>query len=250
MKVLLPLIISTIAGLSTVIGALFIFLRFQKDNISKFISFCLAFSLSVMICISITDLIPSSSLNLLSTYKLSKGLIICLISFLIGVFSINFINKKLKNIKKGSSLYKVGVLSMLALALHNLPEGIATFMSSYQDLELGLKLSLAIICHNIPEGIAIAIPIYYATSSKTQALKKTLISGLTEPLGAILAYLFLAKYITNELISIILIFVAGIMITLSINDLFPEAIKYQKKKYIILGLVSGSIVMLINHFLL
>lgn len=247
MKILIPLLISSIAGLSTVLGALVIFFKIKKQNISKFITFCLSFSLSVMICISITDLIPNSTLILYSKYNLFKCIIICLISFLIGVISINLINKKIKKYNNSNNLYKVGILSMLALMLHNLPEGVATFMSAYKDVSLGISLGIAIMLHNIPEGISIAVPIYYATGSYWQAIKKTLISGLAEPLGAVLAYIFLSKFITNSLISIILIFVAGIMITLSINELLPEALKYKKDRYIVWGLLGGIIIVLLTH---
>lgn len=249
MKILFPLLISTIAGLSTVLGALVIFLKISKYNITKFITFCLSFSLSVMICISLTDLIPTSTTILLKEYSLLKGIIICLAAFLIGVISINFINKKIKTYNTDNNLYKLGILSMLALMLHNLPEGVATFMSAYKDVSLGISLGVAIMLHNIPEGVSIAVPIYYSTGSKWQAIKKTLISGLAEPFGALLAYLFLAKYITDSFISIILLFVAGLMITLSINELLPEAMKYKKDKYIILGLISGAVIMIINHCL-
>ena len=136
---------------------------------------------------------------------------------------------------------------MLALMLHNLPEGIATFMSAYKDVSLGISLGIAIMLHNIPEGVSIAVPIYYATGSYWQAIKKTLISGLAEPLGAILAYIFLAQFITDSLISIVLMFVAGLMITLSINELLPEALKYRKEKYLIYGLLSGIIIIVLNH---
>ncbi len=249
MKILIPLLISSIAGLSTVLGALVILFKIKKENISKFITFCLAFSLSVMISISLTDLIPNSTLILYSRYNLLKCIIICLISFLIGVFSINIINKKIKKYNNTSNLYKVGILSMLALMLHNLPEGIATFMSAYKDVSLGISLGLAIMLHNIPEGISIAVPIYYATGNFKEAIKKTLISGLAEPAGALLAYIFLSKFITDSLISIILIFVAGIMITLAINELLPEALKYKKEKWIIYGLISGVIIVLLTHFI-
>lgn len=103
--------------------------------------------------------------------------------------------------------------------------------------------------HNIPEGIAIAVPIYYATKKRGVALKKTLISGLAEPLGAILAYLVLSQYITDLLISIILINVSGIMISISINNLLPESLSYKKPKFIYLGLLLGIILSITNHFL-
>ena len=250
MSFFMPILISTIAGLSTVLGSLVIFKKWERENINKFITFCLSLSLIIMIGISITELIPEASYAILTEYKLAKGIIISLLVFTIGILSVYLINKKIK--KSSSSdldLYRLGVLSMLALMLHNLPEGIVTFLSSYQDMQLGLKISVAIMLHNIPEGISIAVPIYYATGSKKEAVKKTFISGLAEPLGAILAFLFLRNFITDTMIGLILIFVAGLMITLSIHELLPKALNYHENKYIILGFVVGIILLLLNHFI-
>jgi len=225
-------------------------LKFKKNNINKFISFCLSFSLAIMIGISITDLIPESTYIIITNYKIAKGIFFCFITFFIGMFLIIWINKRISRVEWGETdLYKLGILNMIALMLHNLPEGIATFMSSYKDINLGFKLGFAIMMHNIPEGISIAVPIYYSTKNKKQAIKKTLISGLAEPLGAILAFIFFHKFITYKLISFILIFVAGIMITLSINELFPKALKYKENRYILLGLITGILIIIINLLL-
>ena len=121
-------------------------------------------------------------------------------------------------------------------------------MSTYQDFELGVSLCIAIALHNIPEGISIAIPIYYAKKSRWEAIKCVLISALSEPLGALLAFLILKNYITNQMISIFLILVAGIMISLSINKLFPEALSYNKNKYIVYGIITGIFVTIISLF--
>ena len=139
---------------------------------------------------------------------------------------------------------------MFALLLHNFPEGIATFMSSYKDISLGISLGIAIMMHNIPEGISISVPIYYSTGSKRRGVVYSFISGIAEPIGALLTYLLLKNYITDLSLSIVLILVAGIMITLSINELLPEAIRYKKDKYIIIGLVVGIMLVLINHLIL
>lgn len=251
MNILGPLLVSTIAGLSTVLGALVIFFRWKEEHIKKFITFCLSLSLSIMIGISITELIPESTFYIITDYRLAKGVFICILSFLIGVGLIYWLNDKI-NSKASSNegLYKLGILSMLALMLHNLPEGVATFMSAYKDMNLGIKLGIAIMLHNIPEGISIAVPIYYATKSKKEAVWKTFISGLAEPLGAFLAFIFLSRFVTNSLISIVLLFVAGIMITLSIQKLFPEALKYKENKFIWYGLGVGVAFILLNHFIL
>ncbi|MBR1413848.1 MAG: ZIP family metal transporter [Bacilli bacterium] len=250
MQVLTSLIISSIAGLSTVLGSIVIFLKFKSNNINKFIVFCLSFSLSIMIGISITDLIPNASYSIITNYNLTKGILICLLPFLCGIILISYLTNKIDKYKYTSNdLYKLGILSMITLMLHNLPEGIATFMSSYNNINLGIKLSVAIMLHNIPEGISIAVPIYYATNNRLLAIKKAFISGLAEPLGAILAFIFLHNYINDSLINIVLILVAGIMITLSINEILPQALKYKENKYIYLGLLIGAIIIIINHTL-
>lgn len=247
MSTINALLISTIAGMSTLLGSIVIFFNIKENKINKFITFCLSFSIAIMIGISITDLIPTSFFSILFNYTLNKSLFIILLSFILGVILVILINKYLKD--DNNSLYKLGILSMIALMLHNFPEGIATFISSMNDISLGIKLSISIMFHNIPEGISIAVPIYYATKSKKKAIFHTFLSGFAEPLGALLAYLFLKNYITNTMISIVLLFVAGIMITLSINEMLPKALSYKENKFIYLGLLLGIILILINHFL-
>ncbi len=247
MSVLNAFLMSTMAGMSTLLGGIIIFFKIKKVNINKFITFCLSFSIAIMIGISITDLIPTSVFNILYHFRLISALLIILIAFSIGVIIIFIINKLIKN--ENNSLYNLGILSMLALIIHNFPEGIATFMGSVTNIKLGLKLSLAIMFHNIPEGISIAVPIYYSTKSKKKALLSTFLSGVAEPIGAIVAYLFLGKYITDEMISIILLLVAGIMITLAIEEMLPKAISYNNNRYIYIGLILGGLLIIINHFL-
>lgn len=246
MSTINAILISTFAGMSTLLGSIVIFFKIEESKIKKFISFCLSFSIAIMIGISITDLIPTSFFNILLNYNKIIGIIIILLSFSFGVLMVILINKLMNN---NNSLYKLGILNMIALILHNFPEGIATFIGSIQNTNLGIKLSLAIMFHNIPEGISIAVPIYFATKSRKKALYNTFLSGLAEPLGAILAFLFLKKYITNLMISIILLFVAGIMITLSINEMLPKALSYHQNKYIYCGLLIGLFLILLNHFI-
>lgn len=248
MEIFGPILISTLAGLSTVIGSFIVFFKIKR--IGEFISFCLSFSLSVMISISVIELIPNSSIEITNHFGYILGFVILLVVFFLGSFTINLINNKIKNISKSNSLYRVGILSMLALMIHNFPEGIATFMASYKDIYLGIHLGFAIMMHNIPEGISIAIPIYYSTGNKSRAIKNTLLSGFAEPLGAILTYILFKNFINNITISIVLIFVAGIMITLSINEMLPEVLRYNKNKYVILGLISGVVIVIFNHFIL
>lgn len=249
MEIIGALLVSAIAGLSTILGGLVIFFKFKSQNIDKFITASLAFSLAIMIGISITDLIPESTHVLLESLGIGKGIIYSVIFFSIGIILIKFLNKLIAKAESKSDLYKLGILNMVALILHNFPEGIATFMSSYKDIGLGIKLAIAIAFHNIPEGICIAVPIYYATNSKKEALIKTFLSGIAEPIGAIIAFIFLSKYITNSLISIVLILVGGIMITLAIEVILPKAKAYNLNKYLYLGFIIGIVLIVFNYLM-
>lgn len=251
MKIVTALIISTIAGFATLLGGLLSYLNISKKNINKFITFCLSFSLAIMLSLSVFELIPETFITLIKKYSVLHSNLAIIIVFLIGVGLILVLNKMIAKMSKNTNnLYRLGILNMIALMTHNLPEGIATFMSSYNDINLGIKIAIAIMLHNIPEGISIAIPIYYATKSRKKALKMTAISSLAEPLGAILCYIFLKNYINDISIAIILTLVAGIMITLAIHELLPEAKKYNEEKLLVIGIISGIIIMLVNIFAL
>ncbi|MEG2457853.1 MAG: ZIP family metal transporter [Bacilli bacterium] len=250
MNIYIPLLISLLAGLSTVLGSLVIFIKIKK--IDSFIAFSLSFSLSVMLFISILDLLPNSIRDIVSYYGITKGFLYIIFILVLGYISIFIIeffmykNSKIEIEKGRSKLYKTAILSMIALIIHNFPEGIATFMASYKDLTLGLSLGIAIMMHNIPEGILLAVPLYYSSKSRVKAIGYSLISGLAEPLGAILAFMLFKDHINNISISVVLIYVAGVMITLSINELLPSALIYKKNKPVIIGLILGLLLVIIN----
>lgn len=244
MEIFGPLILSLIAGLSTVIGALLIFIKFKK--IDNFIVFCLSFSIGIMFFVSIFDLLPESFNTLIDKYK-GFGIIISILVFLLGFLSVSKINNALeKGSNKNNSLYKIGILSMISLMLHNFPEGIAVFVSAYTDISLGLKICIAIMLHNIPEGIAIAVPMYYSGASKKKSIIYTLISGLSEPLGAIITFIFLRNYISKLMLSYVLMFVAGLMVSLSIDDMLKEVLKYKKYKIMIISILLSLIIFLLS----
>lgn len=140
---------------------------------------------------------------------------------------------------------------MLAIILHNIPEGIVTFLSSQSNVKLGISLTIAIALHNIPEGISIATPIYYSTNSRFKAFLYTLISGISEPIGALIAYVFLSKYIGSNIniMGLILPVIAGIMTHISLFELLPTSFKYKEHKNTILFFIIGSIFMIFNHLL-
>ena len=178
--------------------------------------------------LSVIDLLPSSIENLCKENSYFKTIIFSFLCFWIGFFGCHFISKLMHN--ESSKLYKTGIISMLGIVLHNIPEGIATFVLSAIDLKLGLFLAIAIILHNVPEGIGIAIPIFYSTNSKKNAFLYTFISGISEPLGGLFALLFLYKYINNSIIGFLFSFIAGLMIYIGYFELLKTSRYYDNKK--------------------
>ena len=211
-------LISLITGLSTMIGTIFIFFNYDKD---KVINYSLSFTSGVMLSISIFDLIPEALKLIKTNYNYLTTFLLFILFFLIGFIISLIINKIIKNDNK---LYKTGIISMIGLIMHNIPEGILTYASYKVNKDLGINIAILIAMHNIPEGIAISIPIYYSTNSKIRAISYTLISAISEPFGAILSSIFIRYLINNFFLGIMFSIVSGIMIYLSIFEL-PKAIK-------------------------
>ncbi|MGE5455528.1 MAG: ZIP family metal transporter [Ignavibacteriales bacterium] len=245
-EVLLAFFITTLAGLSTIIGTILIFIKKESNII---VPASLSLAAGVMICTSITDLIPNSIELLQYNFYIIPSILICLIFISLGVFISLLIDLLLPNSEnKDKKLYRVGIISMLAIILHNIPEGIATFMASNTNIKLGISLAIAIALHNIPEGISISIPIFHSTKSKSKAFLYTFISGTSELLGAILTYLFLSNYMNNIVMGIIFSIIAGIMIHISIYELLPTSLNYKKYKITFIYFLIGIFIMIINHF--
>lgn len=232
------IIVNSIAGISTLVGYLFIYIKADKN---KVISKSLSFASGVMLTLSLVDLIPTS-INYLKMDN--RSLLYAVLFFFVGIILCLIINNK---IKENDVLYKTGILSMIGIMIHNIPEGIVTYILSTVDMKLGLIFAIAIILHNIPEGISISVPIYYSKKSKKKAFLYTMISGLSEPLGALLSMIFLYKYISNFLIAILFSLIAGLMSYISIFELMKTSFKYDKNKIYIL---YGSFFILIVEILL
>lgn len=242
-----PFILTTIAGFSTMLGLIPIFIKFKNEN--KLISSACSFASGIMLSISILDLIPESLKYLSKNNNYIITITISIISITIGTIISYIIDKSIDKVSNDNNLFKVGILSMIVIILHNIPEGIITYIVSNKNIILGLSICISIAIHNIPEGISIAIPIYYSTNSKTKAILYTLISSLSELFGAIITYLFLSKYMNNYIIGIILSITAGIMIQISINKLFPTGKNYNKKIatiFFIIGFIFMIISLLLN----
>lgn len=246
MKEILPFLLCLIAGLSTLLGSLFIYIKGNKNNIIKC---ALAYASGVMLSVSIFDLIPESIIMLKNTSK-NTSFFMLTIFITIGLTIPLLIDKILPNkLNKTNKLYKLGIFTMIAIIIHNIPEGIATYISSETNIKLGISITIAIAMHNIPEGISIAMPVYYATKNKKKAIGLTFLSGMSEPLGAILAFLFLKPIINDTIMGALFAIIAGIMTYISILELLPEALQYKKKKKTIISFLIGILFMYVNHML-
>lgn len=231
------------------IGTILIFIKFK--NVNKLICASLAFASGVMIIVSITDLIPESIHLLKNNFNPFFTILICLLFIILGIIISMLMDYYLPAEKTYSNnkLYRVGIISMLAIILHNIPEGIATFMAGNSDKTLAITLTIAIALHNIPEGISIAVPIYYSTKSKVKAVLYTLVSSLSEPFGALLAYLFLSKFVTDTFLGILFAVIAGIMMQIAFCELLPTSKKYNYKKITNIFFTIGVLFMLFKFII-
>lgn len=241
MNIWIPIIITSIAGLSTILGNILLFIDDKyKDRV---ISFSMGLAFIVMFLISIFDLIPEGIRLVSDSFNIYELFIYSLLLLLIGYVFVVFIDNR---IDSDSKLFKIGILSMISLLIHNIPEGIICAISSVNDINLGFKMSFMIMLHNIPEGIVISLPIYYVTRSRGKALLYTVISSLGEIVGAIITVLFLYRYINDYIMYIVFIITAGIMITLSVSKILKEGISFKLFKWLILGILVGFSIVVIT----
>ena len=262
-NVLFALGLTLFAGLSTGIGSLIAF--FANKTNTKLLSFSLGFSAGVMIYISFMEILPESFSLLTEEYG-NSGNWLSLAGFFGGILLILVIDKLVpsfenphemrlveqmnkENINK-QNLHRMGLMSAIAIAIHNFPEGIATFISAYTNPEIGLPIAIAVAIHNIPEGIAVAVPIFYATQSRKKAFIYSFLSGLSEPVGAVIAFLLLMPFLTNTLFGLLFSAVAGIMVFISLDELLPGAEKYGEHHLSAYGIIAGMAVMAVSLLLL
>jgi len=255
----LAFLLTLFAGLSTMIGTIFIFKKVKNEK--KIILASLSFAAGVMITVSVTDLIPEAFSLLKKFFYPFPSFLVFGICFALGVLLSMGIDHFLPDgtsyvasydenrSAKKKSLYRIGLISCLAIILHNIPEGIATFMATSNDTKLGIMLATSIALHNIPEGISISVPLYYATKNRKKALLYTFISGISEPCGALLAFLFLKNFMNDLAMGCLLSMIAGIMMHISFYELLPTSFSYQEKKITVFYLVIGILFMLLSHIL-
>lgn len=250
-SIFFALLLTILAGLSTGIGSAIAY--FIKKPKVIYLSISLGFSAGVMVYVSFVELLPTALANI--------GQFWGVIAFFIGILVIGIIDifipeetnphhfsKIVKNTSSQTNvkLMRTGIFTALAISIHNFPEGLATFGTALTNVKLGLMIAIAIAIHNIPEGISVSMPIYYATNNKNKAFVYSFLSGIAEPIGAIIGFVLLMPFLSEILLSSLLAFVAGIMVYISIDELLPMAHQYGHNHTVILGFVLGMFIMAIS----
>lgn len=263
-NITIAFLLTLIAGLATGIGSTMIL--FVKKTNTKILSFSLGLSAGVMLYVSFVEILMKAVESLSNEFGSKMGNLYAIIGFFAGVVLISIIDKFLPEMGNpheihtveemdGNSqehkekLMRMGLFTALAITIHNFPEGLATFISAIEDPSLGIPIAIAIAIHNIPEGIAVAVPIYYATGSKMKAFKLSFISGLSEPIGALLGYFIFIRYFGDAMFGFVFAAVAGIMVYISLDELLPAAKEYGEHNMAMSGVFIGMFIMAISLFL-
>lgn len=246
-NIVIAFVLSMIAGLSTALGGS-IGLFAKKSN-TKFLSVMLGFSAGVMIFISFIEILDESMKLLILSFDKKLGSLLAFICFFSGMLLVHVINRLIpndiysKNKEGKRNLMRTGILTAVVVAIHNFPEGIASFITSLRSLSLAIPTVLAIALHNIPEGIAVSVPIYHATGSRERAFLYSLLSGIAEPLGALVGYIILIPFMNDVVFGILYALIAGIMVFISFDQLIPTSNEYGKHSLSIIGLITGMVFM-------
>lgn len=244
MNLLLPFLLSFLAGLSTGIGSLVVFFldHYDEKHQSQFIGF----AAGVMVYVSFMKLLLSSLVSI--------GFLYTNLAFFMGLGIMTLLDFAIPHEYEGeyipspeatqsTDLERTGWIVALGIAMHNFPEGLAAFFATIKDLTLGLTIMIAIALHNIPEGIAIAIPFYSGSQSKKKGFTVSLLSGLTEPVGAIVSFLFLRAFLSDFLLSAIMASIAGVMVFISFDELLPVCVGFGREHSAIGSLFLGMLLM-------
>jgi ZIP family zinc transporter len=253
------------AGLATGVGSALAF--FAKRTNTKVLCGALGFSAGVMIYVSFVEILNKAKDSLVGELGQAGGSWVTAGAFFGGIVFIALIDKLVPSFEnpheahrveemdspeladKFRKLYRMGIFTAIAIAIHNFPEGLATFVGALKDPKLGLAIAVAIAIHNIPEGVAVSIPVYYATGSKKKAFFYSFLSGLAEPLGALLGYVILLTFFNDLVFGILFASVAGIMVFISLDELLPTAQEYGEHHIAAYGLVGGMVVMAVSLLL-
>lgn len=250
-SVQIALLLSFLAGSATMVGGLLAFV-IKKKNL-EVLALGLGFSAGVMLYVSFTELLPQSSVSLQKMYGASAGSWVSSGIFFVGILVAWLIDICLPShhvethtLDPQASLKRLGLFTAFALAIHNFPEGLATFMATLQTPSLGISVAVAVAIHNIPEGVAVALPVYHATNNRWKAFSYSALSGLAEPAGALLGFWLLQQFLREAIFGIMFAFVGGIMVYISLDELLPTAHEYGEGHRVIVGVICGMAVMAIS----
>ena len=269
--VLLAFTVTLFAGLATGIGSTIAFL--SKTTNKAFFALSMGFSAGVMIYLSFAEILPKASKYIASEVDPAQASAVAAGALIGGMILMALIdavvpsganpheNTRVELMSEPDStvsdigieqkrLLQMGVFVALAIAIHNFPEGLATFLLVLDDPKVGIALAIAVAMHNIPEGIAVSVPVYYATKSKIKAFRLSFLSGLAEPAGAVIGYLILAPFLNDFVLGVIFAMVAGVMVFLAIDTLLPTARNSSRGHLTVYGLIGGMAVMAASLVLL
>ena len=272
-SVVFAFLLTLFAGLATGIGSLLALLT--KRTNTKFLSVSLGFSAGVMIYVSMIEIFVKARESLVAVLGERGGSWLTVVGFFAGMMVIALIDRfipegdnphEIKRVEccvdengnevcpipsrdSKSKLLRTGVFTALAIAIHNFPEGLATFISGMQEPTLAIPIAVAIAIHNIPEGIAVSIPVFFSTGSKKKAFVYSFLSGLSEPLGAVVGFTLLRTFVNDLTFGVVFSMVAGIMVFISLDELLPSAREYGEAHLSIYGLISGMMVMAVSLLL-
>ncbi|MBR2865624.1 MAG: zinc transporter ZupT [Elusimicrobiaceae bacterium] len=245
------LFLSFLAGAATSIGGLLSFVV-KKDNFAA-LALGLGFSAGVMIYVSFMEMMPEAKASLAALYGPDAGAWLSVGLFFGGVMLAWLIDRFMPShhiqadaLEKKNKLKHLGLFTALALAIHNFPEGLATFMATMENMTLGISIAIAVAVHNIPEGIAVALPVYHATGSKGKAFLYSTFSGMAEPLGALLGFLIFRYFLHEGAFGVMFALVAGIMVYISLDELLPTAHEYADGHHVIWGVIGGMMIMALS----
>lgn len=283
-QIFIAMLLTLFAGFSTAIGSIIAFFS-RKDDL-RVLSLGLGFSAGVMIYISFMEILPTALKDFKNYYNSHWAELLGLACFFGGILISLLIDKlipedvnphepkeDLSELKicplpqKGQNppkfhpgeklhqintkaLKRTGIFTALVIAIHNFPEGFATFISSLDNLTLGIAIAIAVAIHNIPEGLAVSLPIYHATGDKKKAFIYSALSGFAEPLGAFVGALILLPFIGDLTLAISFAVIAGIMVFISLDELLPAAKTYDKAHDSLYGLIAGMAIMALSLNLL
>jgi len=241
-------LLSALAGLATTIGSVIgIFVRKPSQT---FMALTLGFAAGVMIHVSFVELLGAAIKDI--------GFGWAHMAFFGGMGVMFLIDMAIPHdwgaehyegpgdSAQRKKVMRTGLLVAMGIAIHNFPEGLVTFTGAMKNMDLGVALAVAVGIHNIPEGMAVSVPIYAATGSRKKAFLWSFVSGISEPLGALLGALILAPFLSKTFLGVCLAAVGGIMVFISLDELVPASREYEREHTAIVGVVLGMIVMAIS----